>query len=85
MKTKVTLSMDKDFVEEAKKLAKAESKSLSSLVMYSVNLLKEQRKKDKRRNLALKRLKGIIKLPDEVAKKEWDDLRWDALKAKYDQ
>ena len=83
MKTKVTLSMDKEFVEEAKKLAKLESKSLSAFMMDSVNLIRQQREKDELRSRALERLKGSVIIPDSEANKEWDDLRWDALKARY--
>lgn len=84
MKTKVTLSFDKQFVEEAKAFARTERKSLSALMEES---LTDQmvRKQNKRKKLtAHKRLSGAIKRPGLDANTSLDELRYDALKAKYD-
>ncbi len=83
MKTKVTLSLDKDFVKEAKKFAAARHTSLSALVTDSVNHLKNELNEQEEKKKALKTLSGSINLPKEIAEKGWDELRWEALKDKH--
>ena len=85
MKTKVTLSMDKEFVEEAKKFAKKNNHSLSQEVSISLSDRMKRSDLAKQKKMeAIRRLAGSINLPDELANKSWDELRYDALKEKYD-
>ncbi len=84
MKTKVTLSWDSKFVKEAKAFAKAENKSLSAVMKDSLADQIERKRNFKKRLEAHKRLAGSINLPEEDVNKTLDELRYEALKEKYD-
>lgn len=84
MKTKVTLSMDKEFVEEAKKFAKSKNKSLSAQIEDSLTNDMEEEKSIKKKIAALKSLSGSIQLLPEDANKSFEQLKYEAYKEKFD-
>lgn len=84
MKTKVTLSLDADFVKEAKRFAQSEKRSLSAQVMESVRKDLEEKAKVKKQKLALIRLEGRFKLLKETEGMSLDELKSLALRGKYE-
>ena len=84
MKTKVTLSLDEDFVKEAKRFAKSRNLSLSAQVKESVMKDLQEQSQVEKKLKALSKLAGSIKIPPEDAHKSLDELRYEALKEKYD-
>jgi len=77
MKTKLTLSIDKSVLTKAKKAAKKENKSLSELVE---GYLKKKYITPKSATPITDSLTGI--LADNG--KSYDEMRYEALKEKYD-
>jgi hypothetical protein len=61
--TKLTLSVDKDLVEEAKKLARDEGTSLSSLFRSFLNGAVRGRKKGEGPGPVTRRATGLVRLP----------------------
>ncbi|MCP4457166.1 MAG: hypothetical protein GY816_03925 [Cytophagales bacterium] len=84
MKTKVTLSLDEDFVKEAKRFAKSKNRSLSAQVRESVmkDVVEQSLVEEKLK--VITKLAGSIKLPPEDANKTLDELRYEAMKDKYE-
>ncbi len=76
MKTKLTLSVDKDFVEHAKELARKKGVSLSKLFQkLLMKELTEESKSNEEGGLPhlsekLKRLYGSMELPDGLSEEE---------------
>lgn len=64
MNTKLTLTLDKEVIEQAKKYASEKGKSLSEMVENYFKLLTEVKMEEEDNNLSerVKRLKGIIKV-----------------------
>ena len=64
MNTKLTLTIEKDVIEEAKKYAKDKGQSLSDLVENYFKLLTKDKRQIKPNQLSprIKRLRGIIKV-----------------------
>ena len=81
MNTKLTLTIEKEVIEEAKGYAKEKGQSLSDLVENYLKLLTKEKRKIKSENLSprVSRLRGILKvdkdfdykkvLEEEIAKK----------------
>ena len=81
MNTKLTLTIEKEVIEEAKDYAKEKGQSLSDLVENYLKLLTKEKRKIKSENLSprVSRLRGILKvdkdfdykkvLEEEIAKK----------------
>lgn len=81
MNTKLTLTIEKEIIEEAKEYAKEKGQSLSDLVENYFKLITKDKRKVKSKQLSprVKRLRGILKvdkdfdykktLEDELSKK----------------
>lgn len=83
MSTKLTLSIDRVVIDEAKKYAKSTGKSLSNIVEeYLKSLTSEAISSQKESSLSIvKELKGSVKMPKEFT--SYQDLLQDALLEKY--
>lgn len=78
--TKLTLSADKELVEEAKKVAKREGTSLSSMFRrFLAAVLRGRRKKEQPGPVTFK-ASGLVKLPESKSDRE---LLEEALTEKY--
>jgi phosphoglycerol transferase MdoB-like AlkP superfamily enzyme len=84
MKTKVTLSLDEDFVKEAKAYAKSKNRTLSAQVMMSVKSELSQEQSMHKKIAAIKRLAGSAKLSQEDTYKSYKQLKHEAYKEKFD-
>ena len=76
MNAKLTLSLDKDVIDKAKKYASTENMSLSKMVeAYLESITKTQNENQESETTPLvKRLSGVIKLPNDLDyKKEYGD------------
>lgn len=64
MNTKLTLTIEKEVIEEAKEYAKAKGQSLSDLVENYFKLITKDKRKVKSNQLSprVKRLRGILKV-----------------------
>ena len=78
--TKLTLSADKQLVEEAKKLAEEEGTSLSSMFARFLNAVLRGRQKREQPGPLTGKATGLVKLP---ANKSDRDLLEEALSEKY--
>ncbi len=67
MQSKLTISIDKNLIEEAKKYAKQHSRSLSALIENYLKLMVRDRIKDKmdvsKEISEIRKLRGSLKLP----------------------
>lgn len=73
MNTKLTLSLEKDVIEKAKSYAKQTGRSLSELVeAYFENLTSKSEKEDEI-DPKIKKLIGIVTLPDDFDKNKARD------------
>ena len=71
MNVKLTLQLDKEIIEKAKKYAKIRNQSLSSLVQNYFNFLSENKENDKIQiSKNVKDISGIITLDNKVNIKE---------------
>lgn len=71
MNVKLTLQLDKEIIEKAKKYAKIKNQSLSSLVQNYFNFLSENKENDKIQiSKNVKDISGIITLDNKVNIKE---------------
>ncbi len=72
MNTKLTLTIEKDVIEEAKRYAKDKGQSLSDLVENYFKLLTNDKRQIKANQLSprIKRLRGIIKVEKDFDYKE---------------
>ena len=67
MSTKLTLTLDKEIIEQAKKYAKGENRSLSNIIENYLKLItKEQKNKNKKLNPLIASLKGSFKAPKDL-------------------
>jgi hypothetical protein len=81
METKLTLSMEKKIIEEAKKYARKRNTSLSGLIKnYLLNLTQAENKKIEKISPLVKDLSGII---SEETTKDSKQQYADHLKKKY--
>jgi len=65
MNTKLTLTIEKDIIEKAKKYARKRERSLSALVEnYLKTLADDSNKKEEKLTPIVKSLKGSFKLPE---------------------
>ena len=83
MNSKLTLSINQMVIEEAKKYAKSNGKSLSSIVEeYLKSLVQPKQTDRKQASLKIVReLKGSVKLPNDLT--SYKELLQDALVEKY--
>ena len=83
MKTKLSLLIEENVIEEAKKYAKSNGKSISSIVeeYLSSLILKEVTNKKKSSLKIVRELKGSVKLPDDFT--SYKELLKDALFEKH--
>lgn len=71
MDTKLTLSINKDIIEEAKKYAKKRNTSLSNLIEnYLVSVTKKSKDQDTKISPLVKSLSGVLKLDDKTDHKK---------------
>ena len=81
MNTKLTLKLDKAVIQKAKKFAKNNNISLSSLVEhYFESITKGEKSKEQNLTPTVKKLSGILKLNN---KTKPEDLRDQYLREKY--
>jgi hypothetical protein len=74
MDTKLTLSLDKKIIEQAKKYAKKKNISLSKLIESYLARMSVQQKEDTDISPLVKSLSGVLTLPkDYNHKKEYSD------------
>lgn len=68
MNTKLTLTIEKEVIERAKKYAKEKNRSLSDLIENYLKILtlEEQKKKAKNLNPVVKSLKGSFKTSEKM-------------------
>ena len=83
MNTKLTLSINQVVIEEAKKYAQSNGKSLSNIVEEYLKSLTNPKELEKRESSLkiLKELKGSVKLPDDFS--SYKELLEEALIEKY--
>ena len=83
MNSKLTLSINPFVIEEAKRYAKSNGKSLSSIVEeYLKSLTQAEKSNKKRATLKIVReLKGSVKLPKDFT--SYQEILQDALTEKY--
>jgi len=70
METKLTLKLNEDIIEKAKKYAKEKKTSLSELVENYFQKLTSNKKSDRKLTPLVKSLSGVIKLPKDFDEKE---------------
>lgn len=65
MNTKLTLTIEREIIERAKKYAKENNRSLSDIIENYLKTLtdKEKKEKDKKLNPIVESLKGSFKMP----------------------
>ncbi|NNE13761.1 MAG: hypothetical protein HKO66_05900 [Saprospiraceae bacterium] len=83
MNTKLTLSIEQEIIEEAKKYAKLQGRSLSNIVAEYLKSLSNQGEKKPNRELSkiVKELKGSLKKSDNS--RSYKEILEDALIEKY--
>ena len=84
MNTKLTLTIEKEIIEVAKKYAKEHGKSLSELVENYFKLITNDRRIIKPDDLSprVQRLRGIIKIEEDL---DYKQVLTEELLKKYDQ
>jgi len=83
MDTKLTLSLDKNVIEQAKKYAKKKNISLSKLIEAYLNMASLQEKQDPIISPLVKSLSGVIKLSKNLNhKKGYSDYLSEKYKTK---
>lgn len=83
MSSKLTLSIEKNVIEQAKEYAAAQGRSLSNIVEEYLKSVSEQKatKTQKKFHPLVEELAGSVKLPD--SDKGYKELLTDALLEKY--
>lgn len=68
MNTKLTLTIEQEVIEKAKKYAKKHNRSLSDLIQNYLKVLTLEEKKEQRKKLnpVVKSLKGSFKMPENL-------------------
>ncbi len=80
MQTKLTLTLEKSIIEQAKGYAKSKGRSLSELIENYLKVVLDDKEDSIKISPSIKKLQGSIKLPDNFDYKK--DLT-DALSKKY--
>ena len=80
MNAKLTLTIDKEVIEQAKRYAKKENRSLSNLIENFLKHVSRDEKKEKEHDLHpdILALRGSVKMPDNLSldyKKEIEEAR----------
>ena len=71
MNTKLTLNVNKDIIEQAKKYAQLNNQSISALVQNFLTFITEsQAEEDLKISKTVKELSGVIKIDDSIDLKE---------------
>ncbi len=78
--TKLTLSVEKDVAEEAKRLAKASGTSVSSMFSRFIQSMSAGRRPKIRPGRLARKASGLVKLPPD---KDYKELLAEALMEKY--
>ncbi len=73
MDTKLTLKLNKNIIEQAKKYAKQQNISLSKMIENYLLALTKNDDKDQNISQLVKNLTGVIKLKDRDYQKEYTD------------
>ncbi|NOX86199.1 MAG: hypothetical protein GXO86_09590 [Chlorobi bacterium] len=74
MNTKLTIRMEDSIIERAKQYAKKHNVSLSKIIESYLNSLTQQKKGENEITPLVKKLSGVIDLPDDFDyKKEYSD------------
>lgn len=83
MSTKLTLSIEQEVIERAKRYAKIQGRSLSNIIEEYLKSISFESTVNKKKELSniLQELKGSIKLPDDS--KSYNEILEDALLEKY--
>lgn len=83
MNTKLTLTIEKEVIELAKKYAREKGQSLSEMVENYFKLIAEKRLKIKEKQLSpnVRKLRGIIKTDDKL---DYKKILTEELSKKYD-
>ena len=66
MRTKLTITIEKSIIEQAKSYAKDKGRSLSELIEKYLKVIIDDNKKTVTLSPAIKKLKGSVKLPDDL-------------------
>jgi len=66
MRTKLTITIEKSIIEQAKSYAKDKGRSLSELIENYLKVIIDDNKKTVTLSPAIKKLKGSVKLPDDL-------------------
>ena len=64
MQTKLTITIEKSIIEQAKSYAKNKGRSLSELIENYLKVVLEDNEKTVKLSPSIKKLKGSVKLPD---------------------
>lgn len=85
MSTKLTLSVDKRVIEEAKKYARSNGRSLSNIIEeYLKSLVQHDTNDDDFKiSPAVKALWGSVKVPESLKGKTYKDIIGDEIEKKY--
>lgn len=70
MNTKLTLNINKDIIDQAKKYAQVKNQSISALVQNYLSFLSENQSDEIHISQEIKELSGVIKLDDNFNLKE---------------
>ncbi len=70
MTTKLTLTVEKTVIEKAKSYAKHTGRSLSELIENYLETLIEENPKKEQLSPKLKKIVGVVKLPDDFDEKK---------------
>ncbi|RLD70641.1 MAG: hypothetical protein DRJ10_20170 [Bacteroidetes bacterium] len=66
MQTKLTITLEKSIIEQAKTYAKEKGRSLSELIENYLKVVLDDNQKDIKISASIKKLQGSIKLPDNL-------------------
>ncbi len=83
MSTKLTLSIEQDVIQKAKRYAKLQGRSLSNIIEEYLKSISSETKVNEKQELSniLQELQGSIKLPKDM--KSYKEILEDALLEKY--
>ncbi len=65
MQTKLTITLEKSIIEQAKTYAKEKGRSLSELIENYLKVVLDDNQKDIKISASIKKLQGSVKLPDD--------------------
>ena len=70
MQTKLTITIEKSIIEQAKSYAKNKGRSLSELIENYLKVVLEDNEETVKLSPSIKKLKGSVKLPDDFEYKK---------------